>query len=55
MKQSKALMRLYVIGEKPVYKKNGNLIFRQRFPNTPIYVSILSLMASLITLFEIMR
>lgn len=42
MRQSRALMRLYVIGEKPVYKKNGNLIFRQRFPYTPIYVSILS-------------
>lgn len=55
MKQSKALTRLDVIGEMPIYKKNGNLIFRQRFPNTPIYVSILSLVASLITLFAVMR
>jgi len=55
MRKSKALMRLYVISEEPIYRKNGNLIFRQRFSNTPIYVSLLSLVASLITLFAVMR
>lgn len=55
MRKSKALMRLYAIDEELIYKKNGNLIFRQRSPNTPVYISFLTLIASLITLLAVMR
>lgn len=47
MRKEKALLRLQSMGEKPIYNKKGNLIFRQRFPYTALVISIIALAIAL--------
>lgn len=48
MRTEKALLRLQSMGERPIYKRNGKLIFCQKYPHTALIISILALIASLL-------